>query len=79
MAETKVRVSSNGIGFFSLLGLTFIILKLCNVITWSWLWVLAPFWMGAAFIVGTLIIMLILAAFIGLAGRSTKRSKYKRW
>lgn len=29
-----------------LLGLIFIVLKLTNVIAWSWLWVLAPFWGG---------------------------------
>lgn len=33
-----------GPGFCTLLGLVFIVLKLCNVITWSWWWVLAPLW-----------------------------------
>ena len=31
-----------------LLGIAFIVLKLCNVITWSWWWVLSPFWIGLA-------------------------------
>ena len=31
-------------GFLSTLGLIFIILKLVDVIAWSWWWVLAPFW-----------------------------------
>ena len=35
-------------GFTSLLLLTFIILKLCKVINWSWLWVLSPFWITAS-------------------------------
>jgi hypothetical protein len=30
------------IGFLDLLTLTFIVLKLCNVIDWSWWWVLSP-------------------------------------
>ena len=30
----------------SVLGLIFITLKLCEVITWSWIWVLFPFWIG---------------------------------
>jgi len=34
--------NENGIGFSSLLGLTFIILKLCGVINWSWWIVLLP-------------------------------------
>ena len=27
-----------------LLGIAFIVLKLCKVISWNWLWVLCPFW-----------------------------------
>jgi hypothetical protein len=32
------------IGFLSLLTIAFIVLKLTAVISWSWWWVLAPFW-----------------------------------
>lgn len=34
--------NSGGIGFFGLLTLVFIVLRLCKVITWSWFWVLSP-------------------------------------
>lgn len=34
----------HGIGFGGWLALIFITLKLCKVIAWSWLWVLAPLW-----------------------------------
>lgn len=33
------------IGFFGALAVLFIALKLLNIITWSWLWVLAPIWL----------------------------------
>jgi hypothetical protein len=36
--------SSGGIGFTGLLTITFIVLKLCKVIDWSWWWVLSPIW-----------------------------------
>ena len=36
--------SSSGIGFFGLLGVLFIGLKLTGYIDWSWWWVLAPVW-----------------------------------
>ena len=36
--------TSGGIGFTGLLTIVFIVLKLCHVIEWSWLWVLAPLW-----------------------------------
>ena len=35
---------SGGIGFFGLLGIVFITLKLCGVIDWEWWLVLAPIW-----------------------------------
>ena len=37
---------SKGIGFAGLLTIAFIVLKLCKVITWSWVWVLAPLWIS---------------------------------
>ena len=44
--DMKESKSSSGIGFASLLGLLFIGLKLGKVITWSWWWVLLPFYIG---------------------------------
>ena len=43
------------------LGLIFIVLKLLVVITWSWLWVLSPFWIP--FVIG--IILIILSIIFG--------------
>ncbi|MDY3006205.1 hypothetical protein HV819_03300 [Anaerococcus sp. AGMB00486] len=52
--------NGNGIGFFGLLTLLFIFLKLTNHINWSWIWVLSPLWIslliGITFIVIALII-----------------------
>ncbi len=42
--STDAEVSNNGIGFFGLLTIVFIVLKLTNVIAWSWWWVLSPLW-----------------------------------
>ena len=39
--NVNIRLGGN---FFTTLGLVFIVLKLLNIITWSWLWVLSPFW-----------------------------------
>ncbi len=36
--------SLSGVGVFGLLGITLVVLKLCDVIDWSWWWVTAPFW-----------------------------------
>ncbi len=83
MTEAKVKVSNNGIGFLSLLGLTFIILKLCGVITWSWIWVLAPFWGLFGIIIAILFIFasswIIIKIVGGIANRTFSHKKtYRR-
>lgn len=40
----STQSSSGGIGVLGLLGVAFVVLKLTNVIEWSWWWVTAPFW-----------------------------------
>lgn len=50
--------SASGIGFFGLLAIVFIVLKLMEIITWSWIWVLSPIWGG---IVLSLLILGIIA------------------
>ena len=52
--------SSGGIGFCGLLTIVFIVLKLCNVIDWSWWLVLLPTLIS----IGLLIILLIVLYFI---------------
>ena len=42
---------------FTTLGLIFIVLKLLDVITWSWLWVLSPFWIP--FVIVSVILSII--------------------
>lgn len=49
-----------GIGFSGLLTIAFIVLKLTNVINWSWLWILSPLWIS--FALG--IIIFTIAVFI---------------
>lgn len=40
----ETKQTSGGIGFFGLLTVLFIGLKLTGHIAWSWGWVLAPLW-----------------------------------
>lgn len=48
--------SGGGLGFCGILAIVFIVLKLCKVISWSWVWVLCPLWGG--------IILYALIAFV---------------
>lgn len=51
--------SAGGVGFVSMLQILFIALKLCKVIKWSWIWILAPMWMSAGLTIIILSIVLI--------------------
>jgi len=48
-----------GIDFCGLLTIVFVVLKLCKVIFWSWLWILSPLWIPLSiYLVGIIIILL---------------------
>lgn len=51
------------LGFFSVLTLIFVTLKLTNVIAWSWWWVLSPLWLPWA-VYGLVIVAWLLVAFV---------------
>lgn len=44
-----------------ILFVVFLVLKLCKVISWSWLWVFSPLWIGAIIGVVAFIILFIIA------------------
>ena len=51
--------SNSGIGMGGLLFLVFLVLKLCNVIDWSWWWVTCPLWIGTLICVVILVVCLV--------------------
>lgn len=51
------QIIYRGPGILSILLVAFIVLKLCGVITWSWLWVLAPLWVPIALVPVILLIV----------------------
>jgi len=53
----KMMGNEMSIGFTGLLTIVFIVLKLCKVIAWSWLWVLFPLWISL--FIGLVIILII--------------------
>ena len=48
-----------------ILGLIFITLKLTGYITWSWLWVLSPFWIPLAIAAVIFLIVFVFALIRG--------------
>ena len=55
MSDNKSTISSV-IRFSGVVAIIYIALKLTGVITWSWLWVLAPIWITFVIVVSKLII-----------------------
>ena len=59
--DINIQIGGSGIGLGTLLTVAFVVLKLCKVINWSWVWVLAPLWISVGLsIIILLIILLIL-------------------
>lgn len=57
--EGKNIVINASNSFVSLLTVAFIVLKLCGVITWSWLWILSPIWISLGLVLAIVVVFLI--------------------
>jgi uncharacterized protein (DUF983 family) len=53
-------MKSNGIGFFGLLTIVFIVLKLTGYVSWPWVWVLAPMWISLLLVLIIIVIFFII-------------------
>lgn len=49
-----------GITCSGLLGIAFVVLKLCGVIDWSWWWVTSPFWIPLAIVAVVFVCAMVL-------------------
>jgi len=64
MSDNKIVYQ--GPSLCTLLFITFLILKLCKVITWSWWWVTAPLWIPFG-IAGVIFLgMIVIATIVGI-------------
>jgi hypothetical protein len=70
--------NSSGFSVIGLLGVLFIGLKLTGYITWSWWWVLAPFWGGLALALVILLIIGVVALFIHRREQAALSFWYRR-
>jgi hypothetical protein len=74
MEKKNIQVASGGISFTGLLLIVFIVLKLCGVISWSWWWVISPFWIPIALI----LVIGLFSGILSFIGKAINRSKKKR-
>ena len=69
--------TKTSLGFAEVLTVVFVVLKLCNVIKWSWLWVLSPTWIPIALYLLILGIALCLKLWKNRGTIPCKRCKYR--
>lgn len=71
--NTKATASSSGgIGFFGLLTVLFVALKLTGYITWSWWWVLVLVWAPLALVLGVLALVLVFWLIMAIFGGKSR-------
>lgn len=54
------KTTYRGIGFCGALTIAFVVLKLCGVIHWHWLWVLAPLWIPFAIALAIILVLAVI-------------------
>lgn len=57
-------MKSEGLGISTILFVVFLILKLTNVINWSWWWITSPLWIPVIIVLFLLLVVLILTKLI---------------
>ena len=72
------NASGGGIGICGVTFIVFLILKLCNVIDWSWWWVTAPLWIPFAIFIAICVVAFIVGIFIGIARAIVKSKKGRK-
>lgn len=58
-----MKNKTSGNGFVGLLTVAFIVLKLCHVIEWKWVWVLSPLWIDLILVIAIAIVFSIIKDF----------------
>lgn len=64
------QATSSGLGIGTVLFIVFLILKLTNVIDWSWWWVTAPLWIPLG-----LVVMILIVISLEIIAKAIKRKK----
>lgn len=61
-----------------LLGIAFVVLKLCHVIDWSWWWVTAPFWGPLALVTGFIVLFFTFTTLVAFLFPKRRRGNAPR-
>lgn len=64
--ESETRIVSGGASTMGILGVAFVIMKIMEIITWSWWLVLLPFYGGLVLIILVMVLILIFSIFFSI-------------
>lgn len=67
---------NNGLGVCGILTIVFVVLKLVDVINWSWLWVLCPLWINLLL---TIIILIIISVIDNNFKNKHNKNRRIKW
>lgn len=70
--KTNITIDLGGLSF--ILFIVFLVLKLTDVITWSWWWVTAPLWISF----GLSLVVLLIYTIVLLCIRSAHKREFNR-
>jgi hypothetical protein len=71
--------AGGGISLSSLTFLVFLVLKLCNVIDWSWWWVTAPLWIPFVAVIAIFVAVVLFAIVLdGITALVDNRKNRRR-
>lgn len=78
MNDNKTVRVSGGISLPTVVFIVFLILKLTNVIDWSWWWVTAPLWIS--FGLGLVVLLIYTIVLLCIYGaRKRELNKMRKW
>ena len=66
MSSQSSNGQAGGISIVGILGVAFVVLKLCEVIDWSWWWVTAPFWGPIGLLLAVVVVAFSTSVLIAL-------------
>ena len=78
MDNRNSGAAGSGIGLSGCTFIVFLVLKLCNVIDWSWWWVTAPLWIPVALFVAVCAVVFVVAFFVGVIKYIVKSSRGRK-
>ena len=62
--KTEISITGGSTSF--ILFVVFLVLKLCNVINWSWWWITSPLWIPVGLFLSVAAIVFIVGLFYGV-------------